>query len=188
MEDQQPYSPIEMAAEIVAAYVSNNSVPFAGLADLIASVHGALAGLGTPTDPAEPKVEKATAAKIRKSITDDALISFEDGKPYKTLKRHLMMRSLSPEAYRSKYGLPADYPMTSPAYSAQRSKLARSFGLGRKRWAAMSEGAETVSSDAPIAPRGHAKASANPQAVPEKAKGRARVRKVAEVSEAKQES
>ena len=92
--------------------------------------------------------EKPTAAQIKKSVTHDGIISFEDGKTYKTMRRHLTLRGLTPEAYRAKYGLPADYPMTSAAYSAQRSELARSLGLGNMRRKAApkaAEGAETVS-------------------------------------------
>ncbi|WP_264048439.1 MucR family transcriptional regulator [Methylobacterium flocculans] len=127
-----------MAAEIVAAYVSNNSVPVSELGSLLAGVHGAISGLamGGPAAPDETGVGKATAAQIRKSITHDGLVSFEDGKPYKTLRRHLTIRGLTPEAYRAKHGLPADYPMTSAGYSAQRSELARAIGLGSRRKAA----------------------------------------------------
>ncbi|MCJ2107329.1 MucR family transcriptional regulator [Methylobacterium sp. E-041] len=126
-------SPIELTADLVAAYVSNNNVPMSELAALIAKVHAALTGLGNeaPVEPVSP--EKATAAQIKKSVTPDALISFEDGKSYKTLRRHLTLRGLTPEAYRTKYGLPADYPMTTANYSAQRSELARSLGLGQMR-------------------------------------------------------
>ncbi|TXN29121.1 MucR family transcriptional regulator [Methylobacterium sp. WL19] len=126
---------IELAADIVAAYVSNNSVPVTALADLLSNVHAAISGLtaGGESASAPGKIEKLTPAQIRKSITPDALISFEDGKSYKTLKRHLTLRGLSPETYRAKYGLPADYPMTAPSYSAQRSALARSLGLGQIR-------------------------------------------------------
>jgi len=120
-------------ADIVSAYVSNNSVRPADLGELIASVHQTLSGLGGSATPAAEQIEKPTPAQIKKSITPDALVSFEDGKPYKTLKRHLNLRGLTPEAYRAKYGLPVDYPMTSPAYSAQRSELARNLGLGNNR-------------------------------------------------------
>lgn len=180
---------IELATEIVAAYVSNNSVPLAGLAELIASVHGALSGLGASPEPAEPKVEKATATQIKKSITDDALISFEDGKPYRTLKRHLTALGLTPEAYRIKHGLPPNYPITSPGYSAKRSKLARSFGLGQKRPTEVLEAAngDETASDVTKASNGSPKASADAGAVPEKAKGRGRPRKGAEATEAGQE-
>jgi predicted transcriptional regulator len=129
---------IELTADIVSAYVSKNSVPVTELASLLASVHAALTGLATGGSdaPAKDAVEKPTATQIKKSITPDHLISFEDGKPYKTLRRHLTMRGLTPETYRAKYGLPVDYPMTSPAYSAARSKLALALGLGNNRRAA----------------------------------------------------
>jgi len=130
-----PTDHIELTADIVSAYVSNNSVPVSELATLLTSVHASLSGLasGGSDAPAKDAIEKPTPAQIKKSITPDALISFEDGKPYKTLKRHLTIRGLTPEAYRAKYGLPVDYPMTSPSYSAQRSELARALGLGQQR-------------------------------------------------------
>ncbi|GJE19429.1 MucR family transcriptional regulator [Methylobacterium marchantiae] len=126
---------IELTADIVSAYVSNNSVPAADLPLLLSSVHGTISSLaasGTALAEAN-KVEKLTPAQIKKSITPDALISFEDGKPYKTLKRHLTIRDLTPETYRAKHGLPADYPMTAAGYSAKRSALALHLGLGQKR-------------------------------------------------------
>ena len=161
MTDQTPELPtshIELTANIVAAYVSNNSVPVGSLADLLSSVHTAISGLTSSGSAAAEadKVQKATPAQIKKSITPDHLISFEDGKPYKTLRRHLTLRGLSPEAYRAKHGLHADYPMTSASYSAQRSELARSLGLGQQRnKAATAEAApseETVVEEAPKAP------------------------------------
>ena len=126
---------LELTADIVSAYVSNNSIPASELANLLASVHTAVSGLaaGGTNKAAEDAVEKPTPAQIKKSITPDALISFEDGKPYKTLRRHLTLRGLTPEAYRAKHGLSADYPMTAASYSAQRSELARSLGLGQQR-------------------------------------------------------
>lgn len=138
MDDATSHGPtdhIELTADIVSAYVSNNSIPANELANLLASVHTAVSGLaaGGTNKAAEDAVEKPTPAQIKKSITPDALISFEDGKPYKTLRRHLTLRGLSPEAYRAKHGLPADYPMTSASYSAQRSELARTNGLGQQR-------------------------------------------------------
>jgi predicted transcriptional regulator len=130
-----PTDHIELTADIVSAYVSNNSIPASELANLLASVHTAVSGLaaGGTNKAAEVAVEKPTPAQIKKSITPDALISFEDGKPYKTLRRHLTLRGLTPEAYRAKHGLSADYPMTAASYSAQRSELARSLGLGNSR-------------------------------------------------------
>jgi predicted transcriptional regulator len=138
MDEVIPNTPtdhIELTADIVSAYVSNNNVPPSELANLLASVHAALSGLSTggASEQAKDGVEKATPAQIKKSISPDALISFEDGKPYKTLRRHLTLRGLTPEAYRAKHGLSADYPMTAASYSAQRSELARSLGLGNNR-------------------------------------------------------
>ncbi|KQO59013.1 MucR family transcriptional regulator [Methylobacterium sp. Leaf86] len=126
---------IKLAADIVAAYVSANSVPAGSLTDLLSSVHAAISSLtnGGSSAPEVDKVEKATPAQIKKSITPDHLISYEDGKPYRTMKRHLTLRGLSPEAYRAKHGLPADYPMVSASYSAARSALAKQLGLGQQR-------------------------------------------------------
>src|SRR4051794_11190378 len=124
---------IEQAAEIVSAYVSRNHVAPAELPALIQTVHASLSGLanGPSQAAAAEEVEKATPSQIRKSITPDALISFIDGKPYKTLKRHLTGHGLDPYSYRQRYGLPADYPMVAANYAAQRSELARAIGLGR---------------------------------------------------------
>jgi predicted transcriptional regulator len=143
-----------MTADIVSAYVSKNSVRPADLGELITSVHQTLKGLSGPATPAADQIEKPTPAQIKKSITPDALISFEDGKPYKTLRRHLTLRGLSPEAYRAKHGLPADYPMTAASYSAQRSELARSLGLGsyRKGQTKAAE-PEEAASEAPAEPK-----------------------------------
>ncbi|WP_236960559.1 MucR family transcriptional regulator [Methylobacterium durans] len=125
-------SEIDLTAEIVSAFVSNNSVPAAELPALLASVHGTLKGLARGTSQASAdEVEKPTPAQIRKSVTPDALISFIDGKPYKALKRHLTRHGLDPYSYRQRYGLPADYPMVAASYAAQRSELARATGLGR---------------------------------------------------------
>lgn len=132
----------ELTVGLVSAYVANNSVPAAELATLIATTHAALAGLGGSATPATPAVAKATPAQIRKSITHGALISFEDGKPYKTLKRHLTVLGLDPEAYREKWGLPRDYPMVAASYSEARSALAKSAGLGQQRRKAVSKVAE----------------------------------------------
>lgn len=124
---------VTLAGDIVSAYVSKNSLPAADLPGLIGSVHSALVGLGGSVEPAAAPetVEKPSAAQIRKSITPDAIISFIDGKPYKTLKRHLGTHGLDPHAYRQRYGLQSDYPMVAPNYAAQRSALAKSIGLGR---------------------------------------------------------
>ena len=129
--EAQANNHVELTAEIVSAYISNNRVQPAELAALISNVHAAVGGLGKAAEPTEPQIEKATAAQIKKSITPDALISFIDGKRYKTLKRHLTKHGLDPAAYRERYGLPVDYPTTAASYSEARSALARSLGLGR---------------------------------------------------------
>ena len=123
---------IVLVSEIVANYVANNKVSVEELPSLIQTVSSALNSLGQPEVIPEPTVAKPTSAQVRKSITDNGLISFIDGKTYKTLKRHLTTNGMTPQDYRGKYGLPADYPTTAPAYSAARSAMAKSIGLGRK--------------------------------------------------------
>ena len=123
---------IERTVDVVAAYVANNSLPTAELPMLIASIHEALNSIASgPSAPTEETVERPTPAQIRKSIRPDGLVSFIDGKSYKTLKRHLTKHGLDPQTYRERYGLPSDYPTTSANYSAQRSALAKSLGLGQ---------------------------------------------------------
>ena len=143
-EQQQTF--IEQASDIVSAYVSNNSVPISELPGLLAGVHAALAKLSAPTAAVTEAADKPTPAQIRKSVTPDALVSFIDGKPYKTLKRHLSRNGLTIEQYRERFGLPRDYPSTAASYSAQRSELARSLGLGqqRRKSAAVEEPVEEV--------------------------------------------
>ncbi|ACL61310.1 MucR family transcriptional regulator [Methylobacterium nodulans] len=121
---------IELVSDIVSAYVSNNSVPVGELAGLIRSVHDAVARLGAPAAPQPEKL--VPPVPIKKTITPDYLISLEDGRRYRTLKRHLAGRGLTPEQYRAKWGLPPDYPMVAANYAAQRSELAKSIGLGQK--------------------------------------------------------
>ena len=127
----------ELVAEVSAAYFSNSHVNANDIPTVIGEIAKALASIST-NGAAEPEAEPAaevvrlTPAAIRKSITPNALISFEDGKGYKTLKRHLSTRGLTPGDYREKYGLPADYPMVAPSYSEARSAMAKSLGLGRK--------------------------------------------------------
>jgi predicted transcriptional regulator len=123
---------IELAADVVSAYVGNNSVSSSALPEIIASVYGALQALIAP--PPAPEAEKPIpAVPIKKSITPDYLISLEDGRRYKSLRRHLGGRGLTPDQYRAKWGLSPDYPMVAPNYAKQRSELAKSMGLGRKR-------------------------------------------------------
>ena len=122
-----------IAAEIVAAYVSNNSVAAADLAQLIGDVHAALTRLGNPVAAVvEEKLQPAVS--VKKSVTPDFIICLEDGKQFKSLKRHLANSyNLTPADYRAKWGLPSDYPMVAPNYAAQRSALAKTSGLGQNR-------------------------------------------------------
>ena len=122
---------IELASDIISAYVSKNNVPVGELPALIQSVHATLGGLGKSTEP-EP-VKLTPLMPIKKTVTPDHIISLEDGKAYKSLKRHLTTRGLTPAEYRQKWGLPPDYPMVAANYAAQRSELAKSIGLGRPR-------------------------------------------------------
>jgi predicted transcriptional regulator len=123
--------PDELVTTIVSAYVSNNSVPKNDLPELINSVRAALNG-GSAQKAADAP-QKPTAAEIKKSVTPDALISFLDGKSYKSLRRHLTANGLSFNQYKEKFGLPKDYPAVAASYSAKRSELARSIGLGQAR-------------------------------------------------------
>ena len=123
---------IALTADIVAAHVSNNSVAVSDLPTLIQNVHGALAGLGDGV-PA-PEVKQEPAVSVRASIKPDFIVCLEDGKKLKMLKRHLMTHyQMTPEQYRAKWNLPADYPMVAPNYAEQRRSLAKSIGLGTKR-------------------------------------------------------
>jgi len=138
MNDLSPVVPatnidlVELSADIVCAYVSHNALSVTDLPRLIAEVHTALQGLHGAT-LSLPVEEQRPAVPVRKSISPDFLICLEDGKKFKSLKRHLHTHyNLSPEAYREKWGLPADYPMVAPNYSATRSRLAKDNGLGRK--------------------------------------------------------
>ena len=123
---------VSLSADVVAAYVSNNSVPQADLPSLIASVHTALRDAANGKQQAE-KVVLEPPVSIKKSITANHLISMEDGRPYKSLKRHLTARGLTPAQYREKWSLPFDYPMVAPNYSKARSELAKASGLGQTR-------------------------------------------------------
>lgn len=122
----------ELTADIVSAHVSNNNVPISDLPLLIANVHAALAGLGAaPAEQAAAAQEPAVA--IKRSVKPDYIVCLEDGKKLKMLKRHLMTHyQLTPDAYRAKWNLPADYPMVSPDYAEKRRALAKKIGLGRK--------------------------------------------------------
>jgi predicted transcriptional regulator len=124
---------VELSVEIVAAYVSHNALSPTDLPKLIADVHAALQGTSVVAAPAEIVDDKKPAVSIRKSITPDYLVCLEDGKKFKSVKRHLRLaHNFSPEEYRTKWNLAADYPMVAATYSASRSALAKTIGLGRK--------------------------------------------------------
>lgn len=125
---------IELTADIVSAYVSNNSISAGDIPGLISEIHTALlkvsAGKEVQAAPEPPK----PAIAVKKSVTDDYIVCLEDGKKFKSLKRHLRTAyNMSPEQYREKWGLPADYPMVAPNYAEARSRLAKQMGLGQKR-------------------------------------------------------
>lgn len=139
MTDQSQTSLTELTVDLLAAFVSNNTVGAKDLPELIASTHKALAALGegdagdAAAPPAGEEPEYPPAVSIRKSLGKrEHILSMIDGKPYKALKRHLSAHGLSPADYRARYKLPADYPMVAPAYSEARREVAKRLGLGRK--------------------------------------------------------
>ena len=130
-------SSTELTGEVVAAYVSNNPVPAAELPVLIARVHDAITSLvsGAPMakndgTAAQAKVDRPSEVRIRNSVRPDGIVSFIDGKSYKTIKRHLTANGHDPQSYRERYGLPANYPMVASSYAEKRSALAKAIGLG----------------------------------------------------------
>jgi predicted transcriptional regulator len=124
---------IELTADVVAAYVSNNPVPVSELPNLIADVHAALGRVGSSNEPA-PVEKQKPAVNPKRSVHDDYIVCLEDGKKFKSLKRHLMTHyNMTPDQYREKWGLDPSYPMVAPHYAAARSQLAKKMGLGRKR-------------------------------------------------------
>lgn len=130
---------VELASDIVSAYVAKNAVRAADLPALIASVHGALLDLGKPAQPAAEPL--APAVSVKKSITPDFIVCLEDGKRFKSLKRHLRTQyDMTPDQYRAKWGLPSDYPMVAPNYAAARSELAKTMGLGQQRRTSAAQG------------------------------------------------
>lgn len=132
MEDETNTGLLDLTVDVVTAYLAHNKVAADQVPHLIARVYASLAGLGEVSRDAEPARATPTAAQVRRSVRPEALISFEDGKPYKALKRHLTVRGLTMADYRVKWGLPSDYPSVAPAYSERRSALAKAAGLGRK--------------------------------------------------------
>ncbi len=133
MPDQQNRTELlALTAEIVAAHVGRNSVAADDLPDLIRQIYTTLASAAAPEPPVVERPRPAVP--IRRSVTPDYIVCLEDGKKLKMLKRHLMTSyNMTPEQYRERWGLPADYPMVAPGYAAQRSALAKKIGLGRKR-------------------------------------------------------
>ena len=133
MTDAPPKNFIDLTAGIVSAYLSNNPTPAAEIPGLINQIHAALVRVSSgrseaPLEPAKP------AVSIKKSISPDFLVCLEDGKRFKSLKRHLRTQyNMTPEQYRDKWGLPPDYPMVAPSYAAARSQLAKQMGLGQQR-------------------------------------------------------
>ena len=124
---------VELAAEIVSAYVSNNSVPSSELPALLSDVHAAIVRVASGAQQVVVEAAKP-AVPPKKSITSDYIVCLEDGRKFKSLKRHLRTQyNLSPEEYREKWGLPSDYPMVAPAYAKARSALAKQMGLGQQR-------------------------------------------------------
>ncbi|TRC89693.1 transcriptional regulator [Mesorhizobium sp. WSM4310] len=122
---------IELTADVVSAYVSKNPVPVASLPELIASVNSSLAKIGQPAEPEMPA--QVPAVNPKRSVFPDYIICLEDGKKFKSLKRHLGVHyGLTPDEYREKWGLKSDYPMVAPNYAAARSEMAKAIGLGRK--------------------------------------------------------
>ena len=122
---------ITLTSDIVAAHVSNNSVSSDEVSNLITSVYSALSGLGQPVQEVEPALEPAVS--IRASVKPDYLVCLEDGKKLKMLRRYLRTNyNMTPDEYRERWGLPADYPMVAPNYAETRRELAKKIGLGRK--------------------------------------------------------
>jgi predicted transcriptional regulator len=155
-EDRSNIS-VALTAAIVSAYVGNNAITQFDLPGLITSVFASVDSLGSapPAEPAKPTPH----VPIKKTVTPDHIISLEDGKPYKSLKRHLGRHGLTPVEYRAKWGLPHDYPMVAPNYAKQRSELARSLGLGQIR----RKRAEAASPDEEAPKRGRGRPKKSPE-------------------------
>jgi predicted transcriptional regulator len=130
-EETNQDSTLSLTADIVGAYVSKNSLPSAALSDLIGRVHQSLTGL-TNGQKIETPAQLVPAVPIKKSVTPDYIISLEDGRKFKSMKRYLGLKNMTPAEYRAKWGLPQDYPIVAPNYAIQRSELAKKLGLGRK--------------------------------------------------------
>jgi predicted transcriptional regulator len=164
---------IELCADIVSAFVSNNSVPAADLPSLLQSVYAALTKTAQGQRE-EPKAELVPAVSVRKSVTPDYIICLDDGKSFKSLKRHLRTAyDITPEQYRAKWSLPADYPMVAPNYAKARSELAKNFGLGQQRRRSKAPVEAAANDTTPVKPkRAAVKAAATSDQVTAPAKGR----------------
>jgi predicted transcriptional regulator len=157
MSEEQSQSLRDLVAEVAAAYFANSHVPAGEIGTVIEHIAKSLSAVGDSSATVtvaedEAPARRTTPAQIRKSITPEALISFEDGKPYKTLRRHLSVKGLTPEQYKEKWGLPKDYPLVAASYSAARSQMAKDLGLGNRRAA-----------PTPPAPTRRGRAKASPQ-------------------------
>lgn len=130
-EDTNVPDLLVMTTGVIANYVANNRVEPSALPALIAAVHASFAGLGEAQPEPVEAYDKPTSAQIRKSVTDAGIVSFLDGKTYQSMRRHLTNKGLTPETYRERFGLPANYPIVAPAYAARRSALAKAAGLGQ---------------------------------------------------------
>ena len=138
-----------MIADVAAAYFSNNAVEPEAIGSVLSFIAAGLRGSGSETPAGTEEAvapRKMRKDRVERSISDDALVSFEDGKPYRSLKRHLSSRGLTPQTYREKWGLPDDYPMVAAGYSAVRSAMAHRIGLGKKRLGAGAKGAKSPAS------------------------------------------
>jgi predicted transcriptional regulator len=132
-DETQSSDLLQLTVQVVSSYVGNNTLVADDVPKLIAATHQALARLGTSSEPQE-REEQKPAITVKRSVTPDYIVCLEDGKKFKSLKRHLRTHyDLSPEQYREKWGLPHDYPMVAPNYAAARSDLARKMGLGTRR-------------------------------------------------------
>jgi predicted transcriptional regulator len=158
----------KLVADVAAAYFGNSHVTPSEIPTVIGQIAASLSAIGGPVVEAPPAEAEApakpTPAQVRRSITRDALISFEDSKPYKTLRRHLAVRGLTPDQYRIKWGLPKDYPMVAPAYSEARSSLAKALGLGSRVTA---NAAPAPAAEVPPATKGRPK---TPRSAPARAR------------------
>src|SRR5690606_11213645 len=134
-----------LTADIVSAYVANNPVPLTELSGLISLVHSSLSNVGG-AEVAEQAEPQKPAVNPKRSVFNDHIVCLEDGKKFKSLKRHLSSHGMTPEEYRKKWNLPADYPMVAPAYAQSRSELAKQMGLGRKPAAAAAAAEEETPS------------------------------------------